>query len=436
MAVKSDWFSDVLKLYNQRTGFTLAQLSRLSGIPKPTLANWISGRVRKPRQRSDVVRLAKALHLEDSEIIELLKAAGHAPINEEWNKQNQYEPTPELIQFEEKEGHVPFQAIADLPYFVGREAELEALKEVLLDRHGSSILTLEGMPGVGKTALAARLAYQMRPFFPDGILWAQLNHSSPEDILSTFSAAYGVDIEDYTQTASRSRILREILADKCTLIILDDAWQLNQVLPLLPPTGDSRLVVTTPRRALLAALGAYRFHLRPFPESGIDSLRLFTRLVGERITAANQQTFIELAHLLGHLPLALAIAANRLAFEPEWGVSEYLKQIQRPRQRLDLLVNESQSLQSAFSRSVQTLDWPEKRFFNSLAELNPAGFSMQAAATLNKLSTGQTQAHLRKLYHLFLVEMNAPDRFYLPALVRDYARQALGPSHEISSQSK
>jgi transcriptional regulator with XRE-family HTH domain len=393
MAVKSDWFSDVLKLYNQRTGFTLAQLSRLSGIPKPTLANWISGRVRKPRQRSDVVRLAEALHLEEIETSELLKAAGHATNNQTSNEQSQHGPTPELIQFEEKEAHIPFQAIADLPYFIGRKVELEALKEVLLDRHGSSILTLEGMPGVGKTALAARLAYQMRPFFPDGILWAQLNQSSPKDILSTFAAAYGVDVEDYTQESSRSRVLREILADKRTLIILDDAWQLNQVLPLLPPTGDSRLLATTPRRALLAALGAHRFHLRPFPESGIDSLRLFAKLIGERIAEDNQQTLKELAHLLGHLPLALAIAANRLAFEPEGGILEYLKRINCPNQRLDLLVYEGQSLRSAFSRSVQTLDWPEKRFFNSLAELHPAGFSMQAAATLNKLSTGQTQAH-------------------------------------------
>jgi transcriptional regulator with XRE-family HTH domain len=435
MAIKADWFSDILKLYNQRTGFTLSQLSRLSGIPKPTLANWLSGRVNKPRRRSDVVRLAKALHLEEIETRELLKAAGHAPINQASNEQSQHGPTPELIQFEEKEGHVPFQAIADLPYFVGRKAELEVLKGVLLDRHGSSILTLEGMPGVGKTALAARLAYQMRPFFPDGVLWARLNHSSSEIILSTFADAYGVDIKDYTQASSRSRILRETLADKRTLIILDDAWQLNQVLPLLPPTGDSRLVVTTPRRALLAALGAHRFHLHPFPESGIVSLMLFAKLIGSRIVEANQQTILELAHLLGHLPLALAITANRLAFEPEWGILEYLKRIKCPKQRLDLLVYEGQSLRSAFSRSVQTLNWSEKRFFNSLAELNPAGFSTQAAATLNKLSTGQTQAHLRKLYHLFLVEMNAPDRFYLHALVRDYARQALGSSNENSSQT-
>jgi len=430
MVVTSDWFPELLKLYVQRTGFTLSQLSQLSGIPKPTLANWLSGRVKKPRLRSDIIQLAQALHLKEFETQELLKAAGYAATAGGTTAENRIFHSPEHTPSEAKKGQVPFQAIPALPYFVGRETELANLKKALLNDRENHILTLEGMPGVGKTALAAHLAYKMRPFFPDGVLWARLNRSSPEAILSTFAGAYGVEIMEHAPAASRSRVLREILADKRTLILLDDAWEINQILPFLPPTGDSRLVVTTPRRALLAAIGAYQFHLRPFPASGIESLKLFARLAGERVVKDNQQAFLELAHLLGHLPLALAIAASRLAFEPDWGIAEYLIQIKRPKQRLDFLVYERKSVRSAFSRSVQNLDQQEKRFFNSLAELYPAGFSAQAAAASNQLPAGRTQAYLRKLYHLFLVEMKAPDRFYLHTLIRDYARQALDPSNE------
>jgi transcriptional regulator with XRE-family HTH domain len=435
MVVKSDWFAELLKLYVQRTGFTLSQLSQLSGIPKPTLANWLSGRVKKPRHRSDVIQLVQSLHLEEFETQELLKAAGYSSTDGEATAENQFTHSPEHTPSEAKKGRIPFQAIPDLPYFVGRETELANIKKALLNDQEDHILTLEGMPGVGKTALAGHLAYQMRHFFPDGVLWARLNRSSPEAILSTFANAYSVEVEEHAPVASHSRILREILADKRTLILLDDAWEIDQILPFLPPTGDSRLIVTTPRRALLGAIGARPFHLGPFPASGGDSLKLFSQLVGQQVVEKNRQAFLELACMLGHLPLALAIAANRLAFEPDWGILQYLIHMQRPKQRLDLLVYEEKSLRSAFSRSVQMLDWHEKSFFYSLAELNPVGFSAQTAAAHNQLPAGQTQAYLRKLYHLFLVEMQAPDRFYLHTLVLDYARQALDLSNEDSPQS-
>lgn len=59
------------------------------------------------------------------------------------------------------------------------------------------------MAGAGKTTLAAHLAYQLRPHFPDGILWARVDISDPMSILSTFANAYGVDASPmWTLTAA------------------------------------------------------------------------------------------------------------------------------------------------------------------------------------------------------------------------------------------
>jgi predicted ATPase len=116
----------------------------------------------------------------------------------------------------------PFQVIADLPHFAGRKHEIAALKQALLAAPPVSLCSLHGMAGVGKTALATHLAYQLRPYFPDGVLWARLDNADTLSILSSFARTYGVDVADYKNLESRSRVVRELLAPKRVLIILDN----------------------------------------------------------------------------------------------------------------------------------------------------------------------------------------------------------------------
>lgn len=65
-------------------------------------------------------------------------------------------------------------APAPPPDFVGRQEQLAQLAATLIAGKSAAITALQGMGGIGKTALAQQLAAQLTPHFPGGIFWADL----------------------------------------------------------------------------------------------------------------------------------------------------------------------------------------------------------------------------------------------------------------------
>src|SRR5690606_1190842 len=115
----------------------------------------------------------------------------------------------------------PFQAISDIPHFVGRRALRDELIAALLRPYHQMIYSLEGMGGTGKTALAVHLAYKLRPGLPGGVLWARVDTADPMSVLAAFAGAYKEDVSQYRDIESRSQVVRDILADKRALMVLD-----------------------------------------------------------------------------------------------------------------------------------------------------------------------------------------------------------------------
>lgn len=137
--------------------------------------------------------------------------------------------------------------------FTGRSAELSAL-----DGEGT-IVTITGPAGTGKTWLALHWAHEHASDFPDGQLFVDLNGSDPAEVVREFIVALGtgpegIPPEPHAQTA----LYRTLLADRRMLIVLDNAADTAQVVPLLPGTPKSRVVVTSRERltGLITAHGA------------------------------------------------------------------------------------------------------------------------------------------------------------------------------------
>lgn len=431
--------ADLLTQFIKRSGYTPGQLEKLSGVPKPTIVNWMEGRVRRPRTLNDLVRLTAVLHLTEKEASQLLESAGH-PTIPELRRDLQQKPDETLARLlthweqipeAKRETPAPFQAMAHLPYFVGREAELEQLKETLLAGEHATIYSIQGMGGVGKTALAAHLAYQLRRVFPDGVLWARVDTSDTMSILSTFASAYDLDVRQYGDVGSRSRIVRELLANKQALIVLDNAQSSEQVKPLLPPTGSCAVLITTRRHDLAVTRGARRLVLGPFASDGEEAVALFAQVLGEERVEVERSLFLTLADLLGHLPLAVAIAAGRLAYEPGWSTAEFVQRVQKERRRLAELESEDQSVRLSFNTSFQHLEPAQQQFFAALSVFAGDDFSSQAAAIVADLLHDIAQDYLRKLYALSLVQagretaVSRPNRYRLHLLLRDYAGEQL-----------
>lgn len=425
-------FADVLEKFIKRDGRRTRQISRASGfgghfpVPHVTINRWMRGYVKKPRAWQELVKLAVALRLTESEADELLLSASHPPIAE--LQETVGESDRELLsQWDKKEivlvtdRTAPFQVPPDLPYFTGRQAELDALKEAI--RHKTDLVCLQGMGGAGKSALAIRVAYELREDFPDGVLWAQLERSEPMSVLYSFAHAYGYDVAKCTDLGSRSGKVRELLADKRALIVLDNARSDEDVRPLLPPTGSCAVLITTRRQDLSAADRGERFDIGPFSKEKKEGLALFAKILGQRPRTDKESTLSQIADLLGHLPLAMAIAGNRMKHERRWSAANFLARIQQEQRRLTELARGDQAVRLSFDWSYDALPPHLQHFFTALGVLEGKDFSVEAAAYVAALPPEEAENYLYELDSLSLVQPAPAERYKLHPLLRDYSRQ-------------
>ena len=318
---------------------------------------------------------------------------------------------------------------ADLPYFVGREADLSALRMALIRDDSTTLYCLQGMGGVGKTVMAAHVAYQLKDHFVDGVLWAEMDSSDVMTVLATFAAAFGLDVSQYVDLGSRSRVVRELLAHKRVLIVLDNVKSSKQVKPILPPTGACAVLITTRRHDLSIMRGSQRFVLGPFDESKAESLALFSKILGQERVERERAHLSELAYLLGNLPIAVDIAAGRLAYEPGWSTSDFLNRVRHEQRRLRELSYDDQSVRASFNASYDGLS-PGLRLFFAALGLFVNDFSVEAAAFVANVSLEDAQDFLRELFGVSLVQLGRQTegkqvRYQLHLLLRDYARNQL-----------
>lgn len=301
----------------------------------------------------------------------------------------------------------PFQAVPKLPYFSGRERLIAQIEASILDADQGQVFCLHGMGGVGKTALAAQLAYRLRPSFPDGVLWLEMNRTSPMAALATM--AHGLDVMPFADIASRARAVSQLLTDKQFLMVLDDVQRSAEIADILSTARHSTVLITTRRRDLAVAIGGQRFDIRPFSVAEDEALNLFHCLLRREFDNDEKEALRQIADLLGHLPLALAIAASRLAYEPGWRIGEFLARLQQTAVPLDLLTFEDLSVQHSFALSYEQLPAGLQLFLAGLAIFGGHSFADTAVATIHNLPSTQAQDSLRTLHNLSLIQAQASE---------------------------
>ncbi|MEV7043956.1 NUDIX domain-containing protein [Amycolatopsis sp. NPDC051061] len=192
-----------------------------------------------------------------------------------------------------------------------------------------------GPGGVGKTALAVKWANAHADRFPDGQLYVDLRGFSPDttvtsaDALGRFLRALRVPPEQVPATlAERVSMYRTITAGRQLLLVvlLDNAASAEQVRPLIPTSTGSVVVVTS--RLRLPGLfvdGAQLVEVPPLEQA--DAVKLLAELVDERRVRDEPAAVAELARLCGRFPIALRVAAARLATRTRWSVSQVVVQL-------------------------------------------------------------------------------------------------------------
>ena len=420
-------FAELLDSLIQYDGRHVRQLSQVTAnlfgivhqVPHNTISRWLRGSVKKPRNWPDIIKLGAALRLSQDELCQLLDAAGYdgpsllaAP-----------PPLPGLFDVWQRplSGPVPFQAPPQLTTFVGREEEVAQLSRYLGSQVQARVSCLVGMAGLGKTSLANHLAYQLRKQFSDGILWIPLDQTEPMSALQGIAQAYGVDVSAYSDLGTRSSKVRELLADKNALLILDNAEADSELRPFLPPDGQCAVLITSRRYDLSIADTAFRYHLTPFNRERGESLRLFEFILGKKSVQAEVDLYQQIADQLGHLPLAINIIAQRLHHEPGWTAAQLLARWQERKQRLNLLTRGDQQVRLSFVTTFAALDQAEQQLF-ALLGLFPGSFTAESVAQISQRPLWQIQDGLRHLYSLSLLQVS-DQRYQLHPLLRDFSQE-------------
>jgi hypothetical protein len=132
----------------------------------------------------------------------------------------------------------------------------------------------------------------------------------------------------------------------------------------------------------------------------------------------------------GGLPLALRIAAARLAARPHWTVDDLLRRLDDEQRRLDEFAHGGLSVRSSIAITYEALPDPARRLFRLLGLPTWSTFPHWVAAPLLDLDTAAAAELLEVLVEARAVEVipsgaSGGRRYRLHDLLRVYARERL-----------
>ncbi|MFE2281386.1 BTAD domain-containing putative transcriptional regulator [Streptomyces sp. NPDC059454] len=324
----------------------------------------------------------------------------------------------------------PAQLPATVPDFTGRASFVRELSDVLASASGAeaqvmAVSALAGIGGVGKTTLAVHVAHAARSSFPDGQLYVDLQgagsrSAEPETVLGAFLRALGTaDSAIPDSLEERAALYRSVLDGRRVLVLLDNARDAAQVRPLLPGTAGCAALVTS-RVRMVGLAGAHLVDLDVMsPE---EALALFTKIVGEERVASEREAALDVVAACGFLPLAIRIAASRLAARRTWTVSVLAAKLADERRRLDELQAGDLAVKATFELGYGQLEPAQARAFRLLGLADGPDISLAAAAAVLDLPAEDTEDLLESLVDTSLLESAAPGRYRFHDLVRLYAR--------------
>ncbi|MFN2135218.1 MAG: ATP-binding protein [Candidatus Promineifilaceae bacterium] len=368
-----------------------------------------------------------------------LSAPEVAQIDEAWTLE-----TKLSLEEEKKDPTVIFMPPMLPPQpIIGRAQLLAQLKEILFDGRSLALSAINGLPGIGKTALAVLLAHDadIRERFEDGVLWAGLG-PNPDifALLGSWADAVGISPDETARLGAvrlRADAIHETIRDRRMLLVIDDVWEHEHALPF--KLGGAKCAhVLTSRQPPIAA-GFAGPHALTVGELSLEQGLNLLRWLAPSVVDQEPDAALDLVRASGGLPLALILIGNELRMYGVTGserrIRAALEALQQTEKRL-LLAQEASiisretypslphntaiSLSAVISISETRLSAEGRRALRALALFppKPNSFSEEAALAVANTSTDT----LDSLVDHGLLESVRRDRYTLHQSIYDYAR--------------
>lgn len=327
---------------------------------------------------------------------------------------------------------------------VGRDNLLRNLKQQLLVGKHAARCALNGLPGVGKTALATALAHdsEVQEHFSAGVLWAGLGRQPDVlGLLSRWGTMLGcipADLAQRSRPEAWATSIHAFIGQRRLLLVIDDAWNIADALALQVGGPHCAYLITTrfpeiARRSAADGVVVVR-------ELGDTDGRLLLMRLAPEVVQAEPEEAQSLVTTVGGLPLALTLLGNFLRAQAHSGqprrIRAALEKLRRIDQRLGVaepqaLIGSHPSLEAATPLSLQAVIGVSEQQISAEARATlhalsvfppkPNTFSEEAAL---EVSAAPVET-LDTLTDAGLLESSGPERYTLHQTIADYAHTRL-----------
>jgi predicted ATPase/class 3 adenylate cyclase len=330
-----------------------------------------------------------------------------------------------------------------LTSFLGREADLEALRQLLTSNR---LITLTGAGGSGKTSLAIELARASEADFPDGAWFVALDAVAEPDLVDS-AIATSLGLIESPGSSAMDRLI-SFLGDRRVLLVIDN---FEQVLPAAPLLGEmtqaaNGLTILVTSRAPLRLSIEQEFPVAPLDVPGpIDpvevamgspAMRLFVERARRvqpayELSSSDAPAVAEICARLDGLPLGIELAASRIGLLTPQSIASRLAQ------RLDLpgtaprdVPERQRSLERAIAWSYDLLEPPERMLLARLSVFASGCRLEEAEAVCGsaaELGIDVLEGISQLVDHGLIQPIPGPDgaRYRLLETVRMFARERL-----------
>jgi len=334
---------------------------------------------------------------------------------------------------------LPNNLPSQLTSFVGREDEIERIKELLSE---ARLVTLVGPGGTGKTRLSLQVAADLGEAFPQGVWFVELTAvETPDEMVPAIAEALRFTIDVQVSDLSPKEQVIDFLARRSCLLVLDNFEHLIEgaglLTELIQHAPDVRFLITSRERLNLREEWIFDVGGMSYPKNGHDSNKVYSglHLFRERalqvdsefvLSNAVEPHAVRICQLMDGSPLGIELSAAWMATLP---CSEIVHEIEK---NLDFVVStmrdlpqRHRSLRAVFEHSWQLLSEEQRESFQRLSIFR-GGFSRQAAEQV----AGVNLTTLAEFMSKSLIRQSVEGRYDIHGLLRQYAQEQLSLDSE------
>jgi tetratricopeptide (TPR) repeat protein len=317
----------------------------------------------------------------------------------------------------------------DTDCFVGRDALRNRISQDIreaIQRRRTLRIALYGLPGMGKSTLAAELAADLQlQNAASAVIWLNAGKGATADglVLGVAQAIRAGAADETSPDIDHAQQIAETLAGQPIILFIDDVWSVDCIRQLAQIKGIAALVITT--RLPMVAHDPANTNAIQVSELGTDDcIEVFRHYVRDLVNQS-RPAIEELITLCGHLPMAITLAAKQLRRHAYGGQTrralQIVEQLRNREQRLALHEDADPTARSLVAMIETSLSELSPRTRAALAPLaalapSPHTFALDAFVAM----TGESGEIMDELTDFGLIEPQINDRYRMHQSLADY----------------